>query len=116
MSGRGLCTAGRLAGVGHPDLAIDPGASMLDRLTRPWVLGPSRLEEVEDVLGARCRPESEELVVCIGEGPAAAHRHEARVADLREDHALTPITCIRSIPVVPSGHGGGSSNRYTRTG
>ena len=65
---------------------------MLDRLTRPWVLGLSRLEEVEDMRRACCRPQSEELVVCIGERPAAADRHEARVADLREDHALTPIT------------------------
>jgi hypothetical protein len=40
--------------------------------------------------------ESEELVVCLGESPAAADRHEARVADLPEDHALTPVTRIRS--------------------
>ena len=56
ISGRGLCTAGRLAGLGHLDLAMHPGASLLDRLTWPWVLGPSRLEEVEHVLRAGCRP------------------------------------------------------------
>jgi hypothetical protein len=85
---------------------------MLDRLTRPWVLGPRRLEEVEDMLRACCRPEREELVVCIGERPAAADRHEARVADLREDHALTPITRIASTAVTSrQGTSGGTSNR-----
>ena len=59
---------------------------MLDRLTRSWVLGLSRLEQVEDVLCARRRPESEEMVIRVGEGPTAADRHEARVSDLREDH------------------------------
>jgi hypothetical protein len=69
------------------------------------------------MLRARCRPESEELVVSIAERPAAADRHEARVADLREDHALTLTTRIRSISVVSrQGTGGGTSNRYTRHG
>ena len=45
---------------------------MLDRLTRPWVLGLSRLEEVKDVLRARCRPEGEEVVIRISEAPTAA--------------------------------------------
>ena len=70
---------------------------MLDRLTRSWILGPSRLEEVDDMLRARCRPQREELVVRIGEGLVAADRHEASVADLREYHTRTFITCIRSI-------------------
>ena len=59
---------------------------MLDRLTRPRVLGLGRLEEVKDVLRARCRPESEEMVIRISEGPTAADGNEARVPDLREDH------------------------------
>src|SRR5262249_45987712 len=61
-------------------------SGMLDRLTRSQVLRLSRLEEVKDVLRARCRPKSEEPVIGIGEGPTAADRHEARVWDLREDH------------------------------
>jgi hypothetical protein len=36
---------------------------MLDCLTGSWVLRLSRLEEVKDVLRARCRPKSEELVI-----------------------------------------------------
>jgi hypothetical protein len=59
---------------------------MLDRLTRPCVLRLSRLEEVKDVLSASCSPESEEMVIRINQGPAAARRHKARVPDLREDH------------------------------
>ncbi len=86
VSGRAHCLAARCASLGHRDLATYPGASMLDRLTRSWVLRLGRLEEVKDVLRARCRPKSKELVVRIGEGPTAADRHEARVSNLREDH------------------------------
>jgi hypothetical protein len=56
VAGRGVRMAGRCASLGHRDLATHPGASMLDRLTRSWVLRLSRLEEVKDVLRARCRP------------------------------------------------------------
>jgi len=62
---------------------------MLDRLTRTWVLWLSRLEQSKDVLCARCRPKREEMVIRLGEGPAATERHEARVSDLREDHGRT---------------------------
>jgi hypothetical protein len=86
VSRRGHCMAGGRASLGHPDLATHPGAGMLDRLTRSRVLRLSRLEEVEDVLRARCSPKSEELVIRIGEGPTTADRHETRVSDLREDH------------------------------
>src|SRR5215813_7871667 len=86
VSGRGHGMAGRRAGLGHRDLATHPGAGLLDRVTRSQVLRLSRLEEVKDVLRARCRPKSEEPVIGIGEGPTAADRHEARVWDLREDH------------------------------
>jgi hypothetical protein len=55
-------------------------------LTRPRVLRLGRLEEAKHVLRTRCRPKSEELVIRIGEGPAAADRHQARVPGLREDH------------------------------
>ena len=73
---------------------------MLDRLTRPWVLMLSRLEEVKDVLRARCRPKSEEMVIRISEGPIAADRHEARVPDLREDHGWHSF-CVH--PANPQG-------------
>src|SRR5438270_3862959 len=69
VSRRGICMPGRRASLGHRDLATHPGAGLLDRQTRSRVLRPSRLEEVKDVLCARCRPHGEEPVIRIGEGP-----------------------------------------------
>jgi hypothetical protein len=67
----------------------------LDRLTRSWVLWLSRLEKVENVLCARSRPQSEEMVIRVGEAATATDCHEARVSDLREDHVGNLISCIR---------------------
>ena len=86
ISGRAVCVAGRSASLGHRDLTVHPCADLLDRLTRSRILGPSRLEEVENVLRARCRPEGQELVMRIAERPATADGHETTVAVLREDH------------------------------
>jgi hypothetical protein len=86
VSGRGHGMAGRRASLGHRHLATHPRAGMLDRLTRSWVLRLSQLEEVKDVLRARCSPKSEELVIRIGERPASPDRDETRVSDFRKDH------------------------------
>ena len=59
---------------------------MGDRHPRPWIVGSSRLEQREDVLSARCRPESEQLVMLVGERPATTDRHEPGVSNFREDH------------------------------
>jgi hypothetical protein len=91
VSGRAHCMTARRASLGHLDLATHPGARMLDRLARSWILRPSQLEEVENVLCARGCPQSEQLVVRISEGPSAADRHEARVSDLREDYGWPPL-------------------------
>ena len=91
VSGRGHCMAARRASLGHRDLATRPGAGLLNRLTGSPVLRPSRLEPVEDVLRARCRPQGEELVIRIGESPTAADRHETRVAVFREYHTQQPF-------------------------
>jgi hypothetical protein len=45
-----------------------------------------RLEQLQDVLGAGRRPQREQVVVGIGQGPAAADRGEAGITDLRQDH------------------------------
>jgi hypothetical protein len=55
-------------------------------MTRSWVPGSNRLEEVEDVLRAGGGPESEELVIRVLESPTTADRYEARIPDSREDH------------------------------
>ena len=59
---------------------------MLDGLTRSWILRVSGFEQVQDVLSACGCPKSEQMVIRVRQGPAAADRHEARVAYLREDH------------------------------
>ena len=98
VSGRSHRMAARRASLHHRDLATHPGAGLLDRLTRSCVLRLSRLEQVKDVLRARCRPKSQKLVIRIGQGATAADCHKARVSDLREDHAGTSFTCIRPTP------------------
>jgi hypothetical protein len=65
---------------------------VLDGLTRPRVVGPSLLEKRKDVLRAFRRPHGEEVVMRIGESPAAPDRHETRVPHRRKDHALTLAT------------------------
>ena len=46
VSGRAHCVASRCASFDHLYLTAHPGARMLDRPTRAWVPGLSRLEEV----------------------------------------------------------------------
>jgi hypothetical protein len=91
--------AARCAGLHHADLAAGPGAGVLDRLTRSEVLRFGRLEEVQNVLRARCRPQCEEVVIGVGEGPAAADRDEPRISNLRKDHRShgggRPLPAIR---------------------
>jgi len=72
---------------------------MLDRLARPGVLGLNRLEQVEDLLCARRRPQRQQPVIHVGEAPAAADRHEAWVSDLREDHGWNFYPHQPGIPV-----------------
>ena len=90
ISGRGHCMASCRACLRHGDLAARPGPPEFDRATRSQVLRPSRLEEVQDVFRARCRPQAEEMVIRISEGPTAADRHETRIAFFREDQPVLP--------------------------
>jgi len=73
---------------------------MLDGLPWPWIIGMSRLEQVQDVLGARCRPEGEQVMVRVREGSAAADRHQARVAHRRKDHDRLPLRMSGSLGCV----------------
>jgi len=82
------------ATLDHP-LAARPGPGVLDRLTRTGVARAHRLEQGQRVLGARCGPEREKVVVLVGQGPAPAQRDEARIPNLREDHRTTP--CSRRV-------------------
>jgi hypothetical protein len=69
----------------HRDLAERPGPSRLD--SPPWslVLRALGLEPVEDVLSAHRRPQREQSMVGVREGPSPPDRHEAQVADLIGD-------------------------------
>ncbi len=89
ISRRGVRMASRGARLDHPDLSVDPGASSIDGLTRSLVPGLDRFEEIENVLGAVGRPQREQMVIRISEGPATPDRHEARVAFLGEDHRVS---------------------------
>jgi hypothetical protein len=101
ISGRAHCLAARRASLHHPDLTAHPGTDVLNRFAWSWIISLSRLEKVKDVVCARRRPKSEEMVIRISEDPTAANRHEARVPNLRKDHWLeAPSACV------------GSSGRY----
>src|SRR6202049_167249 len=104
ISGRGHCMASCRACLGHGDLAARPGPPEFDRATRSRVRRPSRLEEVQDVFRARCRPQGEEMVIRISEGPTAADRHETRVAFFREDQPSTSPAriCLTSSTMSPA--------------
>jgi len=110
VSGRGACMP---AAVRAWDIVISP-RTQARACSIAWrdrgSSGPSRLEQVKDVLRARCRPQGEELVIRIGEGPTAADRYETRVTVFREDHnahlLLASVQHVTHAPWVPSGRSG----------
>ena len=73
----------------HPDFAAGPRPDLLDRLAGPPIRRLHRLEEGQHVLGARRRPQREEPMVGVREGPPAADGDEAPVAVLGQDHGCT---------------------------
>ena len=79
--------AARGARLRHCDLAASPCPNLLDCLEGPRIRGPHRLEEMQNVLCARGRPESQEAMVGVRERGAATDRDEATVTVLGQDHA-----------------------------
>ena len=75
-------------GLRHPDLTACPCAELLDRLARSRVGGLHRLEQVQNVLRARTRPQRQEPVVKVPKGPTAADGDEAGVAIFGKDHGI----------------------------
>src|SRR5438552_1665068 len=114
VSSRGVCMTGRRSSLGHGDLTARPCAGLLDRLTRSRILRLSRLEEIEDVLRTRCRPQGEEQMIGIGEGPTAPDRHETRVAVFREDHTHTPFARVSHPSTNRADHEDPAAGRATR--
>ncbi|MFN8487094.1 MAG: hypothetical protein U0350_05835 [Caldilineaceae bacterium] len=86
--------ATRCAGLSHRDLAAHPRSNLLDCLAGPQVGRLRRLEEVQNVLCARSRPNGEELMVGVRERPPAADGDEAGVAVFGEDQGDTLSACL----------------------
>src|SRR2546421_5025437 len=86
VSGRAHGMAARRASLHHRDLATHPGAGVLDRFTWSPVVRLNQLEQVKDMLGARGRPKSEEMMIRISEDATATKRDEAWVLNPRQDH------------------------------
>ncbi len=63
IPGRRHRMAARCTGLGHRDLAVRPCPSLLNCVTRPRVRRFRRLEEVQDVLRTRSRPQGEKVMV-----------------------------------------------------
>ena len=95
VSGRGVCMAGRRAGLSPRDLTPRPGTPEVDRPTWTFVLRPHLLEVMQHVLRAVSRPDCQKAVIVVLEAAAATHGDEPRIPDLGEDHQLAPRSCIR---------------------
>ena len=76
VPGRGVCMAGRRAGLRPRDLTPRPGTPEVDRPTRTVVRRPRLLEVVQHVLRAVSRPHREKAMIVVLEAPAATHGDE----------------------------------------
>jgi hypothetical protein len=97
LSSRAHGMATRRPGLRHPDLTRRPCPNVLDRPAGPRVGGPDRFEEVQNVLGARGRPQSEEPMVGVRERPPATDGDETGVAVLWGGSRMNHI-CGRTCP------------------
>jgi hypothetical protein len=86
VPGRAHRVTARRSGLHHRGIPARRGRGGFDRPAWSGVLGSDRLDEGEDMLGAVGCPQGEQMVVFVGERSAAADRHQAGVADRREDH------------------------------
>jgi hypothetical protein len=86
VSCRGVCMAGRRAGLSPRELTPRPGTPELDRPTGTIVLRPCLLEVMQHVLRAVSCPYRETTMIVVLEAAAATHSDEPRIPDLGEDH------------------------------
>ena len=94
VPGRGVCMAGRRAGLSPRDLTPRPGTPEVNRPTWTVVLRPYLLEVVQHVLGAVSRPHREKTMIVVLEDPAATHGDESRIPDLGEDHQSAHLALV----------------------
>ena len=84
----------RFTGLRHRNFATRPCTSLVNSLTRALVRRASRLEEMYDMLRARCGPQGEELMIRICKRPAAADGNETGIADFGKDHGFIFLSAI----------------------
>jgi hypothetical protein len=85
----GIGVARRFTGLRHRDRSTRPCASLVNRLTRSQVRRSGRLEQVHNMLRARCGPQGEELMIRICKRPAAADGDETGITVFGKDHDCT---------------------------
>src|SRR4029078_2346409 len=91
VSGRGVRMAGCGAGLPPRDHTPRPGTPEVDRAAWAVVLRSGPLGMVQHVLRAVRRPDREQTMIVVLEGPAATDRDEPRIPDLGEDHQVAPL-------------------------
>jgi hypothetical protein len=94
VSGRGVCMAGRNAGLAPRDLTPRPGTPEVDRPTWTVVLRSCLLEVVQHVLRAVGRPDRQKAVIVVLEAAAATRGDEPRIPDLGQDHQLAHLALV----------------------
>src|SRR6476620_11671647 len=78
--------------IHHPHIAAGPPTCRLDRVPWPSVRCLFVLEQVQYMFRAQGSPQGQAPMVRVGERPAATDGNQARVADLRLDHATQPAS------------------------
>jgi hypothetical protein len=86
----------------HRHITTGPPACRLDRVPRPRVRCLFVLEEVQYVFRTQGSPQGEAPMVTISERPATADGDQARIADLRQDHATSLPVEVRHQDVAES--------------
>jgi hypothetical protein len=102
-------------GLHHLHPTAGPRSSRLDRLARARICRHFFLEEMQHVLSAGGDPEGQQLVMGVGERPAAADRDQALVTDAGQDHASSMPVPNTAMAVATSAHGSACATpRFTR--
>jgi hypothetical protein len=75
--------------IHHLHIPASPGTGRVDRVPRASIRWLAVLEEAQHMFRALGSPQCQKLMIGISECPATADRYQARIADLRQDHAIS---------------------------
>lgn len=92
-------------GLHHPHPTVGPRSGRLDRLAGARVCRQLFLDEMQHVLSAGGGPEGQQLVMGVGERPAASDRDQALVTDAGQDHASSVTVPNPPCAVATPSHG-----------